>query len=441
MKRLLILVVILVMSVSVYGQQKLTLNEAIKIALHNNYSIITQSNSLKTTEGKIATAFGNLMPSFDLSSTFAWSYNTSSSDYYGSYLSESVTTETRKYNIGASSSLTLFDGLSSWASYSQTKDNFSAAKLTLERAKEELVYNVSDYFLTIISSQEQVKVNEENLNYNKKMLEQIQEKNKLGSAALSDVYQWQSTVGSAEYTLINNKVTLEKAKITLLNYLSLDITKEYEFVDPIGETSVTSETLLGDKNALIDEALTLRKDYQSQLFTLSSTKSSKTTALSQYLPKLYLSGSFGTTALDPSNLFSQREWNAKLNLSWTFSVTDYFLFDRSLENAEVNILNAEEALRNTERTVKSDVVQAVLDYQAAVKAYESAETTLKYASESKKISVEKYTLGSGTILDVLSSDNTYLTAAQNKISQKFQLYKVKDRLKKALGKLDYTKYE
>lgn len=440
MKRLLILVVILSLSVSVQAQKKLTLDEAITIALNKNYTLIKQKNSLKTTEGSLESSIGAMLPSLNLSSTYNYSYSTSTRDYYNTTLDNVVVTESNRYQVGLSTGMTLFDGLSSWAKLSQSQDNLEAARLSLAKAKEDIVYNTTDYFYSIISALEQYKVNEENLKYNKKMLEQIEAKKELGSAAIADVYQWRYNVGNSELSLITAKNNIDKAKITFLNYLSLDISTEYELVDPTQAASLTTADT-GNIDAMIQDALVNRKDFQAQKLTLSSIQSGTTIAWSRYLPQLTISGSFGTDVADMSKLFKNRLWNAGVRLSWNVSFTDYFINDKSIQNAKINILNAEEDLRNAERTVKSDVKQAILDYQAAVKSTEVADANLVSASESKKINVEKYNQGSGTILDVLNSDNSYLQAAYNKIYQKFQLYRTKDRLMKALGKLDYQKYE
>jgi len=440
MKRLLILVVIFGLSFSVQAQRKLTLDEAISIALNKNYSIIKQKYSLQQTEGTIKSSIGNLLPSLNLSGGYNWAYQTTSQDYFGSFLSSTVTTETRKYNMGATTSLTLFDGLSSWARLSQSQDNVDAARYSLEKAKQDIVYNTADYFYSIIGAIEQYKVSEENLKYNKKMLEQIEAKKELGSLAASDVYQWRYNVGNAELNLINAKNNIDKAKITLLNYLSLDINTEYELVDP-NPSALSADNDINNVSALIQDAFNNRKDYMAQKFQLSATRGASTLAMSGYLPRLTVNGGFSTDATEPGKLFNKKLWNAGLNLSWNFSVVNYFYSDQSFQNAKINIMSAEEDMRNLERTIKSDVKQAILDYQAAVKSFDVADANLVSASESKKINVEKYNQGSGTILDVLNSDNSYLSAAYNKISQKFQLYRTKDRLMRALGKLDYQKYE
>ncbi len=54
---------------------------------------------------------------------------------------------------------------------------------------------------------------------------------------------------------------------------------------------------------------------------------------------------------------------------------------------------------------------------------------------------ERYSLGSGTILDVLQSDKDYTEALSNKINSEFTVYKLRDLLEYYLGKLNYNKYE
>ncbi len=441
MKRLLILVAILSMSVSMYAQRKLTLEESIAIALNKNVALIKQKNNLETSKENVKASYGNLLPSLNVSSGFNWNYSKISStimDFFGQPQEFNRTTQSRGYSMGASSSITLFDGLSTWARIYQSEDNLEQAKLSIEKAKQDIVYSTSDYFYSIISGQEAIKVSEENLNYNKKMLEQIVEKNKLGSAALADVYTWQYNVGNAELNLITAKNNLEKAKLTFLNYLSLSVMEEYEFVSP-NPTELSPGTDVDNINTLINEALATRNDYKAQLLTLSSVKRGVTSAFSGYLPRLGASGSFGTNSTDPSLLFKNQSFSFGLNLSW--SIFSNFSTELSLQQAQVNVLNAEEDTRALERQVKIDVKQAILDYQAARKSYDVAMANLKSAEESKKINVEKYNNGAATILDVMNSDNAYLSAAYGKINQQFQLYRTKDRLMNVLGKLDYRQYE
>lgn len=441
MKRLLILVVILTLSISVYGQRKITLEESISIALNKNVSLIKEKNNLEVTKKGVKSAYGGLLPSLSTGASWGWSYNefnSKTTDYFGQVVERNQTSQSRSYSLSANSSLTLFDGLSTWARIYQSEDNLEGAKLSIEKAKQDIIYTTTDYFYSIIANQEAVKVKEENLTYNKKMLEQIVEKNKLGAVAIADVYTWQYNVGNSELNLINAKNTLEKAKLTFLNFLALDIQTEYEFIDPAPKDFSTSADL-SDINKLIAEALNDRNDYRAQQFTLSSAKRGVTSAFGGYLPSLRASGSFNTNATEPSVLFKNKGFNFGLNLSW--SIFNGWSTDYSLQNAQVQVLNAEEDTRAMERQIKIDVKQGILDYEAARKAYDVAEANLVAATESKRINVEKYNQGSGTILDVLNADNSYLSAAYDKISQKFQLYRTKERLTSALGKTDYTKYE
>lgn len=235
MKRLLVLVVILTLSISVNGQRKLTLDECIAIALNKNVSLIKQQNSLEVSKENVKANYGGLLPTLSTGANWGWNYNKYNSttiDFYGQAVERVSESQSRSYGLSANTGLTLFDGLATWARIYQSEDNLQSAKFSLEKAKQDIIYSTSDYFYTIIAYQELVKVNEETLKYQQKTLEQIVEKNKLGSAAIADVYTYQANVGNAELTLINTKVSLEKAKLNFLNFLALNILESYEYVDP-----------------------------------------------------------------------------------------------------------------------------------------------------------------------------------------------------------------
>jgi len=66
-------------------------------------------------------------------------------------------------NAGISSSVTLFNGLQNVATLHEAEKNQDAGELDLARAKQTTVFTVASNYLSIITEQEQLKVQQENL--------------------------------------------------------------------------------------------------------------------------------------------------------------------------------------------------------------------------------------------------------------------------------------
>ena len=63
------------MSVSVYPQTELTLDQAIRLALQKNSGLISQENELLRSESNLTAAYGNFLP--DLGAFGSWDWNRS----------------------------------------------------------------------------------------------------------------------------------------------------------------------------------------------------------------------------------------------------------------------------------------------------------------------------------------------------------------------------
>ena len=127
----------------------------------------------------------------------------------------------------------MFDGLSNYATLSKSKNDLEAGKLSIERLKQDIVFQTISFYYDVITSQQLLKVSEENLIQNQKNLETIIERNKLGSVTLADVYAQQVQAGNAELDVIKSNNTLAIAKSNLLSYLGLDVMQEFKFTESL----------------------------------------------------------------------------------------------------------------------------------------------------------------------------------------------------------------
>ena len=71
----------------------------------------------------------------------------------------------------------------------------------------------------------------------------------------------------------------------------------------------------------------------------------------------------------------------------------------------------------------------------------STTSNIKAASENRRVNNERYSLGSGTILDVLQSDENYTQALTDNIRAKFEYTQNRDKLMNVLGQLSFDKYQ
>lgn len=432
-----------------FGQKTLSLNEAVKIALQKNSGLLKANNNLLSLESNLKTSYGSLLPTLNASTGWDWSKN----DRAGGPVSFSgliinlpaSSTQERSYSGALNGSWTLFDGLSNFASISQSEYTKEAGELSLARLKEEIVFSTVSAYYDILNAEKQLQVKIDNLEWNKKNFEIIQERNKLGSVTLADVYAQQVRLGNAELELIQTQNDFETLKSNFLYALGLDVLDNYNFVDPSISSGKnlkyldTFSSIDEDLNVLVEKALYNRSDYKSSQFSLFAAQKGITIAKSGHFPRLTNSFGFRTNANSIGNLFDNKTYSIGLTLS--IPIFSGFAVENRVQLAEVNLKNKQIELSDLERDIKRNLKKIYLDFQASVKRVEVSEKNVTAASENRRIEEEKYSLGATTLLNVLIANSEYTNALSNYINAQFQYLKLKEQLKFYLGQLEFKNYE
>jgi outer membrane protein len=420
-----------------YPQKTLTLDEAINIALQKNSTLQKSINTLETYESGLLASYGNLLPSIGARGTADWSRTEGGIIFVQGIPTPVPTSESRNYTVGAGANLTLFDGLANYAGVSQSKNDLDAARFSLERLKQDIVFQTISFYYDVINTKELLKVKEDDVRQAQKNLETISERNKLGAVTLADVYAQQVTLGNAELEEIRTRNNLETTKADLLYYLGLDVLEEYTFPEEF--TTDEKEMMENDVSILVSDAMANRFDYKSALLQLESAKDGITIARGGHFPSLTGSLGYGTSADRMSDLFEFNSYSAGLTLS--IPIFSGWSIDDRVELATVNALNREVELTDLERDIKRNIQKTHLDLQAAEKSLNVAEKNVEAAEENLRIEKEKYSLGSSKLLDVLTATTNYTNARVNYINAQFAYIVLSEQLKYFTGVLDYKKYE
>jgi outer membrane protein len=427
-------------------QEKLTLEKAIGIALHKNSTYLKSSNQIEGFESGVQAAYGNFLPTLGASANWQWS----KTDQQGLYVDPTTgqvvdgSQQLRSYNIGVGTDWTLFDGLANLATLSQSKNDLESAQFTLERIKQDIVFQTMSLYYQVVYNSQLLNVKKDDLKWNEKNLETIKERNRLGAATLADVYQQEVAKGNAELELIRTENQLETTKKDLLFYLGIDVLEEFTFTDTLTsiDTEILNSNLLAeyqDISELVTNALNQRYDYKSATLNYESSKEGVTIAQSGHWPSLIANGNyswFGSTVSEINknkNLQFGLALNLPIFLGWSVS--------NRVQLAEVQSKNTQIELSDLEREIKKQIKTNFLDLQAAQKALVVSGNNITSARETLKIEEEKYALGSGKLLDVLIVNSRYTTALTDLLNSQFAYIVLSQQLKYNLGILDYKIYE
>jgi outer membrane protein len=251
-------------------------------------------------------------------------------------------------------------------------------------------------------------------------LERIAESNRVGALSIGDVYRQQSIVAQDEVGVIGAQSTYDKSIADLLSLVGLQVSESYQIVDPSIPDSLAPADIdaLKAKSAGFEDirqrALAARPDLIGARESYSAAQSGVTAAWSNYFPSISASAGYNLSNTDFSLLSQSKGISWGVSLSWT--IFDGFQTNRSIESAVATRRNAELTILQTQRNIDVDVKKALLDLDAAGKQYDASLSGVQSATQDSRVAQERYNLGSGTLVDLLTANAGLVNAQVNQVN-------------------------
>ncbi len=452
MKRMtggLVLAMIMLSPATNFSQTKvLTLGAAKSLALERNLSVVQADNNVTAAQGTVLAAYGNYLPTLSATAT-AQRYQSQRPAEQPIYFNgipisagSSGLTVQNQFNTALDLNYTLFDGLAREGRFNSAKMNAVATEHTGQRTRQSVMYQVETSYLNVLRNQQLVSVNEENLKRDNRQLERIVESNKVGAAAIADVYRQQSTVAADELALITAQNNFDGAKADLLALVGLNAGDEYTVADSTVSTTVTqadidsTTAMYANLDALYQRAVVARPDMLSATEQLDAAGSSVTSARSGYFPTVSAFAGYGFgPATEISALTDYKGLNWGLQLRW--NLFDAFQTNQSMQSALAQERNAQVSLAQTKLNIMVDVKKALLNLDAARKQYQASQQGVRSATEDRKIAEEKYNLGAGTLLDLLTASANLVNAQANLVNASYNYLISKKNVEYVIGERQY----
>lgn len=418
----------------------ITLQEAIEIALENNYQLKQARNNLDLAEVSIKSEYADFLP--NISSSLSGS-ETSGQQFIQDQVTFADVTS-RSMSGRVSGSIVIFDGFNNILSLKQSRQTKLSREESLQRAREVVIFQTASAYLGVLLNKELLDIAEENLRNSEKLLEQVKAQVDVGSRPAVDLYDQEATVANNEFQVIQNENNLRLSRVQLVRQLQIDPLTEYEFVIP--EVS-TDDAMTGLESyylsELIDEALLNRSDLKAEMANIRSQEYQYEIAKGSLYPTISASASISTRYSDPYFLqdatFGDQFFDQQINKSIGFSV-NLPLFQNwnrmySIESAKVQLKNARLSLENSKLGVIQEVTQAYNDYLSYQKQIQSSDKAMIASEKSFETQQERYNVGASTLIELSQAQANYVSAQSDQTRALYNLIFQEKLLDYYLGKL------
>ncbi|MFD2200883.1 TolC family protein [Shivajiella indica] len=441
MKKLLITSLILGAFIGeIKAQDTLRINfrEAVQIGLNHNLTYQSLQNQQEVLKiEKKAAVLGHL-PSLNLSNNTFRQIGQQFQQVEGELI---VTTEANNIiTANLNTNMPIFNGARRINTTRATHYFEEAGKYGLERAAQDVMFNVAQQYLQVLLDQELYRIALENLENQKKQLEQIEGFVQAGLRTLSDQYNQQSEVARLETVALNAKIQWETDAWVLAETLQLE-PNVLPVVEPVSIVPMESEYFNMPLDELFDLALQRRKDFQQQQLMENGNKRMLAASKAAYYPQINAFFNYNTfyTSFDERSINAQL-WQIfpqqSLGFSLNIPIFNNFNNKANVVRSKVQFHNQQLERMALERRIGQEIKLSYENYKAAIKREEATKVQLTAAVEAQSAISERFRLGVSNFVD-LSQANQQLVTAQSDYAQAlYTLFFQEIILRYALGVLE-----
>ncbi len=401
------------------AQQMLTKEEAVKLALDNNYDIKIANNNVQVAEnntsvlnsGYLPTVTGTAGATYNLDNTEAEFSNGNSTVLNGA--------ESNRYNAGVSLNYTIFDGLGRHYNYKRLKEQYQLSELQARETIENTIVQLFSVYYNVAQLSENLETLDQTLLVTKDRLVRAEYQFDYGQNTKLEVLNAEVDINTDSINIINTKQDLKIAKRDLKLVLGETFTEDFNV-----ETEVDF-LLQFKKDSLFEKAkqrnVALLQTEKNIAISQLDIKSGK----SAYLPTLGLTGSYGwnknnNNAASFVTVSTNTGLSGGLNLSWN-------LFDGGatitrVRNAKVNLETQQLQKENILLSIQRDFDNAWDDYMNKLEIYNIQEKNIITAQNNFDRTQEKFKIGQVNSIEFRQAQlnllNTELSRNQAKYAAK-----------------------
>jgi len=396
--------------------QPLTQDDAVRIALARSPNLLAGTARIRAAEARISQARAGYLPAVDLNAEATRHLKTP-----GVFRWPGLDSRYESYAAALSASWLIFDGFAREAQYVTSLSGQIEAVAAYHDMQRLLTQAVNIAFNNALLAREEITIAEADASFNDQLLTETRLKLEAGSAARSEVLNFEIRLNSAKSQLISARSQLQVAKAVLVELMGLpeQVALEELVLAPLdvqGEERVE----IPDEPHLLRHAVLNRPDLEMLRQVVERASLDEAQSRSAFYPSLFLLGSYGAQRIDNPR-FSEDDVSAQasLNLAWN-------LFNGSADTAAVRTAKAVTDQRRRELSaqllvVLSEVRQALAQLTNAREQLRLQTTSYHLTSEARDLVLKEYQAGQASLVRLNEAQRDLVEAQGHLSLSKIQL--------------------
>lgn len=402
-----ICLLILSSAFSVFGQDVLQKNEAVKIAMENNFDIQISNNNIEVAENNASLQNSNYLPSF--SSSAAANYSNSNGTVVQKSGEEQEFSNNETTGLSASVGFTyiIFDGFGRSNTYKKLQENYNISKLQARQMLENTILNIFNSYYEVARLTQDVQNQNETMNISRVRLLRAKYNFDYGQGSQLDILNAEVDYNNDSITYLTNSQLLANEKRNLNLFLGRNVNVEFTVDTSLNyATNLNLEVLLARSTENNVTLLQQESALKNASYDIKSTSAS-------VIPKLSVNGNYGwnenilgvTSILDKSIGAGP---SVGATLSW--NIYDGGSSRVRKQNSKIALENQTISLEKEQLSIERNLSNAWTSYRTALFIKDAQKKNLETAQVNFDRSIDTYKLGQISSIEFRQAQLNLLTA-------------------------------
>ena len=402
--------------VKINAQEVLTIEDAMKIALQNNFDIKIASNNLDINKVNATTGNAGMLPRVTATLVDTNSIQNSSQTRQDGTTTSLDNAKNNSLNYGIGLDWTIFDGFKMFARLDQLKELQKLGEAELKRTMILKISAVNAVYFDLVQQQQQLAALDTTIVISTQRLILAQNRFAIGKSSKLEVLNAQVDLNTDKVALLRQKESYANRKIALNQILARDSKVDFKVVDQV----------LVEEKLILSELIVLAEKQNPQLEAQIINKRVSELELKQIKGERYpmVSVNTGYNFLDnQSSLGFTSQFTAKgLNygLRASLNLFDGLAQNRNEKIAKILIENAKIAIEQQSLLLNSELTIAFQTYLTNLELIQLEQTNVAIAKQNLNITVDKFRIGTITTLEFRAAQLNYINAKVRYSNAQFQ---------------------
>jgi outer membrane protein TolC len=407
-----------------------TLGEAIELAQARDPNVAKARGDIATASAARRAGYGAFLPSLSLRAGGGSSFSQFQriDPRTGQLVAANNTTNSVNFELDAS--VDLFTGFRRGADLRAAHALVAQAGAELDQARWQTAYNVSNEFFNALLNTELLRVRKEQVRRSEQQLTIAIARLATRGAPVTDSLQAVVEASQARLQLLTQESQLARAEANLARAIGAP-----GRIGAAPDSSLEVRPIAIDTASLIAEAVQRSPAVVYADLGLKAAQANLASQKTAYWPQVGLSAftNYGGNDVDPNNKYKLFN-NRNVNLGVTLPLFNGFVREQQIAARQATVDEARATAADRRREIEANLIAQIAALGTARERITVAETSLTAARANSQVQLERYRLGTGTVLELVQSQDRLGRAEEEAVNARFDYLRAKAQIETLIGR-------